>query len=80
MPPLEDRPLSPKAQIGANAIIEFQMQSSDPKIDGGFAFAKRKGEIVPHVNPTATIFAVQALKMWDEADEGTFRQPWKTLI
>ncbi len=69
-----------RADQEANAIIEYQMQSIDPKIDGGFAFAKRDGEIVPHINPVTTIFAVQALKMWGQAEEGSFRQPWKTLI
>ena len=69
-----------RADQEANAIIEYQMQSSDPKVDGGFAFAKRNGEIVPHVNPATTIFAVQALKMWEQAEEGSFRQSWKTLI
>ncbi len=69
-----------RADLEANTIIEYQMQSTDPKIDGGFAFARRNGQIVEHINPMATIFAVQALKMWEQADEGTFRQSWKALI
>lgn len=63
------------------AVVEaFQVQSPDPKIDGGFAFARRNGEIILDINPTATIFAIQALSMWDEGQQGAFRDPWETLI
>jgi hypothetical protein len=52
----------------------------DPKIDGGFAFARRRGELVRHLNPATTALAVQALQMWVQAEDGGFRQSWKVLI
>ena len=51
------------------------MQSPDPKIDGGFAFARQNGEIILDINPTATIFAIQALSMWDEGQQGSVSRP-----
>jgi hypothetical protein len=70
-----------RADQEATRIAEFQMQSpDDPKIDGGFAFARRRGELVRHLNPATTAQAVQALQMWDQAEDGGFRQSWKVLI
>jgi hypothetical protein len=69
-----------RAEEEAVAVAEFQMQSSDPKIDGGFAFARREGAIVPHVNPAVTAFSMQALDMWGQAEDGAFRDPWQVLI
>jgi hypothetical protein len=50
----------------AEALIAFQTQSEDARIDGGFVFGRRNGEISPHVNPVSTSFALQALQMWSE--------------
>jgi len=43
--------------------IDFQAQSDDPRLDGGFYFGRRDGKISPQVNPVSTAFAVQALEM-----------------
>jgi hypothetical protein len=48
----------------AEALAAFQATSVDPRIDGGFYFGRRAGELVPHINPVSTTFAVQALEMW----------------
>jgi hypothetical protein len=48
----------------AEALAAFQATSDDPRIDGGFYFGRRAGELVPHVSPVSTTFAVQALEMW----------------
>ena len=64
----------------AAAIEEFQRQSSDPKIDGGFAFARKDSRLTPDGNTTATIFSLQALQMWEQASAGGFRQSWEALI
>jgi hypothetical protein len=69
-----------RADQVATRIAEFQMQSPDPKIEGGFAFARREGELVRHLNPATTAQAVQALQMWDQAEDGGFRGSWKLLI
>jgi hypothetical protein len=47
------------------ALVTFQARSGDPRIDGGFYFGRRNGEIVPHVNPVSTAFAIQALEVCD---------------
>lgn len=48
----------------AGALAGFQAVSEDPRIDGGFFFGRRDGEMSPHVNPVSTVFALQALEMW----------------
>ena len=53
------------AQWEAQQLMEFQATSSDPRIDGGFYFGRKKGEWLPYVNPVSTAFALQALSMWE---------------
>ena len=48
----------------AEALERFQLVSDDPRIDGGFLFGRREGNLSPHVNPVSTIFSMQALEMW----------------
>lgn len=48
----------------AARIASFQLRSADPRIHGGFAFGRRAGELIPHVNPVSTAFGIQALEMW----------------
>jgi hypothetical protein len=57
----------------ADALTGFQAEGDDPRIDGGFFFGRRDGEMSPHVNPVSTVFALQALEMWREfqAKSGT---------
>jgi hypothetical protein len=52
------------AQQEAEALARFQVRSDDPREDGGFAFGSRHGELIPHINPVSTAFALQALHMW----------------
>jgi hypothetical protein len=40
-------------------------------VNGGFYFGRKNGEWMPFVNPVSTVFASQALAMWDGADPGT---------
>jgi hypothetical protein len=55
---------SDAARHEAEALARFQMRSDDPRIDGGFTFGTQHGEVIPHVNPVSTAFAMQALHMW----------------
>jgi hypothetical protein len=55
---------SDAAKQEAEALERFQMRSADPRIDGGFAFGTQGGEVIPHINPVSTAFAIQALHMW----------------
>ena len=74
-------PRAPTGVVGSGKSTKSAFISSGiSKIDGGFAFARQNGEIILDINPTATIFAIQALSMWDEGQQGAFRDPWETLI
>jgi hypothetical protein len=53
------------AQEEAEALAHFQLRSDDPAIDGAFTFGTKNGEVIPHINPVSTGFAVQALHMWN---------------
>jgi len=53
-----------EAEEEAAALASFQATDPDPRIDGGFYFGRRGGQIEPHVNPVSTAFAVQALEVW----------------
>ena len=52
------------ARDEAEALAGFQVASADPRVDGGFLFGSRHGEVVPHANPVSTAFAMQALEVW----------------
>ncbi len=54
----------------AAALGTFQVASDDPRIDGGFFFGRRAGEMIPHVNPVSATFAVQALEVWRAFENG----------
>jgi hypothetical protein len=45
-------------------LLRFQANSDDPRIDGGFWFGRRGGELIPHISPVPAAFAVQALELW----------------
>ena len=69
-----------QAENEAAAIEELQVQSVDPKVDGGFAFALKASRPVQHYNPATAVLAIQALQMWEQAANGSFRQAWEVLI
>ncbi len=52
------------AQEEAEALMQLQVTSDDPRSDGAFTFGTRHGEKIPHINPVSTAFALQALHMW----------------
>ncbi len=68
------------AEREAANILEFQAGGSDPRTAGGFHFGKKQGDWMPFVNPVSTAFAVQALAMWREYDDGGIRTPLLALI
>ena len=59
------------AECEAAALAGFQASASDPHIDGGFYFGRRRGAWLPYVNPVSTAFAVQALAFWDQHRNGS---------
>jgi hypothetical protein len=69
-----------QAEEEAAVVRGFQQEPADPAIQGGFAFARRGGETVPHINPASTIFALQALDMWDQTKDGCLTTTWRELV
>lgn len=54
------------AQEEAEALTAFQLADKDPRLDGGFSFGRKNGELMPFVNPVSTAFSMQALAMWEQ--------------
>ena len=69
-----------QAENEAAAIQELQVQSTDPKVDGGFAFGLKAATPVQRYSPATVVLAIQALQMWEQASTGSFREGWETLI
>jgi hypothetical protein len=59
------------AREEAEALTTFQAVSEDRRIDGGFYFGRRNGNMSPHVNPVSTVFAIQALETWRQYQAGS---------
>jgi hypothetical protein len=49
----------------AGQLRQFQVESPDPRIDGGFYFGRCGSQWIPHVSPVPAAFAIQALSMWE---------------
>ncbi len=62
------------------AIREFQVESGDYRVNGGFAFGRRDGHLMPFVSPVSTAFCVQALTMWEEFLAGRLAAHWSNII
>jgi hypothetical protein len=68
------------AEEEARRAACYQIRSEDRRIDGGFLFGRRNGELVPHVNPVSTSFCLQALAMWRQYLDGSFQPARHELI
>ena len=64
----------------AAAAAGFQYSTPDPRLDGGYCFGRRAGEMLPYVNPVSTGFCLQALDMWDQHRAGGFLPDLAALI
>ncbi len=64
----------------AESLPGFQMRTDDRRTNGAFCFGRRKGQLIPHANPTSTIFAMQALRMWNEYQRGEMRTTWHDIV
>jgi hypothetical protein len=54
----------------AARIPEFQLDSDDIRLEGGFAFGRKLGEMLPYANPVSTAFCLQALEWWRDRQSG----------
>ena len=58
------------ASTEAEKLAAFQQHHPDPRIDGGFCFARSGAGFQMHMNPVSTGFGVQALMMWRKYLDG----------
>ncbi len=54
----------------ATRLLNFQASEGGLKVDGGFYFGRKAGGWVPHVSVVPTVFAIQALDMWERRRAG----------
>jgi len=64
----------------AEWAASYQMESSDPRLDGGFNFGRRAGELTNFSNPVSTAFCLQGLALWQDYLNGRALPGWRTLI
>ncbi len=69
-----------KAAKEAEAAASFQLESLDMRIDGGFGFGTRQGEMMAFVNPVSTAFCVQALTFREQHQHHTFKANHDELV
>lgn len=64
----------------AEQAASFQIQSGDPRLNGGFLFGRKETEPLPFVNPVSTAFCLQALALWqDRTERGTAEGSLQTV-
>jgi hypothetical protein len=63
-------------------IESFQMESTDRRLDGGFAFGRRPEASARHANPVSTVFCLQSLEYARLAAAGQLEAhaDWRKLI
>ncbi len=71
-------PLDEDAAQNEILILQsFQSDDSDTRLNGGFWFGRKNGEMLPFMNPVSTAFCYQALEMWNQRERAL---EWQTLI
>jgi hypothetical protein len=59
-------PLNEDAAVEEAAkVASYQAHSHDVRLDGGFWFGQKNGEMMPYMNPVSTAFCMQALALWE---------------
>jgi hypothetical protein len=70
----------PAAAEEAARVAGYQARSDDARLDGGFWFGRRGGEMLPYMNPVSTAFSLQALALWEMHRAGNWRFDVAQLI
>lgn len=74
-------PLDPAAaDEEAARIRKYQARSEDVRLDGGFWFGQKEGEMLSYMNPVSTAFSLQALALWEQHLAGEWRFDLAQLI
>ncbi len=68
------------AEQEALRILEFQASGAGRNTAGGFWFGRRDTQLMPFANPVSTAFAIQALALWQEYQDGGTGTPVVELI
>ncbi len=68
------------AEEEASRVAKYQAQSDDVRLDGGFWFGRKGGEMLPYMNPVSTAFSLQALELWEQHRAGRWRFDLAELI
>jgi hypothetical protein len=61
-------------------VEKYQARSGDVRLDGGFWFGQKGGEMLPYMNPVSTAFSLQALALWQQHLAGAWRFDLAQLI
>lgn len=69
-----------RAEFEADLLREYQLQSSDPSLEGAFGSMLDTTEIGASLEPHPTVVSLQALQFWNEATTDGFRRTWRDLI
>ena len=64
----------------ASRVARYQASSDDARLDGGFWFGRRGGEVLPYMNPVSTAFCLQALALWEQHSAGDWLFGIEVLI
>jgi hypothetical protein len=65
------------AQEESLILQSFQSDDPDTRLQGGFWFGRKNGEMLPFMNPVSTAFCSQALNMWNERGSTL---DWQSLV
>jgi hypothetical protein len=68
------------AAYEAGEAAAFQLESNDPRVDGGFGFGRKGGAQMPFVNPVSTAFCLQALTLWNDRKNNALQARRQALI
>lgn len=74
--PLDESSAQEEAQLASS----YQSTSTDPRLRGGFWFGRKDGQFLPFMNPVSTAFSLQALALWDQHRNETWRFDLHQLI
>jgi hypothetical protein len=58
------------AREEATRVAAFQAVEKEPRVAGGFWFGSKAGQTLPYSNPVSTAFGMQALKLWEDHQNG----------
>jgi hypothetical protein len=68
------------AEEELSLLKSFQSPDVDVRLNGGFWFGRKNGEVLPFMNPVSTAFSQQAIEMWDRYQKGNRDLRWQSLI